>query len=407
MDRTGAFYVFILKEFMARIFGLHYPIDIVRLIIEASRIKRVKLNCGSHHSGLIYGDETYIWGLGAHGELGLSSTCHHKYLPEKLPLQNAINICCGAYHTIALVRSAYLNTSNDIYVWGKNNHGQLGLGITITHSVTPHKLSLPNVIAIDCGKHYAVALTKLNEIYAWGSNKYGQLGSGDYVGQFFPQKLISFTRDNIVSVCCGAYHAIAVLRNSNKMYVWGDNGWGQLGLVWVDSQQQSAQELYLLQPIISVSCGKWHTVALVHTPIMNSLFVWGSNESGQLGTGDFNICTSPNEIFLPEAIESVCCGAFHTVALTKTGILYVWGSNGDDQLGLGRNIVHKCSPKKLSLENVIAVGCGKLYTIALTKSKSKSENSDILYSWGNNRYGQLGLGDTSNQTVPEASDSRF
>ena len=68
----------------------------------------------------------------------------------------------------------------------------------------------------------------------------------------------------------------------------------------------------------------------------NYLYVWGSNDDGQLGSGDLISRCLAREIYLPESIRSIGCGAYHTVALAESGAIYAWGSNSGYQLGLGR-----------------------------------------------------------------------
>ena len=69
-------------------------------------------------------------------------------------------------------------------------------------------------------------MTKFGEVYSWGNNNVGQLGLGDITNINIPQKLIF--REPIMSICCGGYFTIAIT-NCDTIYVWGKNN-GQLGL---------------------------------------------------------------------------------------------------------------------------------------------------------------------------------
>jgi alpha-tubulin suppressor-like RCC1 family protein len=75
-----------------------------------------------------------------------------------------------------------LTDNNEVYVWGLNNNGQLGLG-DIKNRNTPCKFSFPaewgRIKEVSFGSAHSIALTDLNEIYSWGANNYGQLGLGD------------------------------------------------------------------------------------------------------------------------------------------------------------------------------------------------------------------------------------
>ena len=102
--------------------------------------------------------------------------------------------------------------------------GQLGLGDYIPRYV-PHKL-LSNIKKINGKFYHTIVSTKLNEIYVWGSNYYGQLGLGDYHNYNSPQKLLL---PGVNSINGGEHHTIALVKNSNKLYIWGSNKFGQLG----------------------------------------------------------------------------------------------------------------------------------------------------------------------------------
>ena len=103
-------------------YGEHYPKELVQVIISTYfHSFRIKIKCGCHHSVLLFEKEIYAWGDNGCGQLGLG---HNKQTnsPQKLDLTNVKKIICGGWHTMALT------FFNEIYVWGGNIFGQLGLG---------------------------------------------------------------------------------------------------------------------------------------------------------------------------------------------------------------------------------------------------------------------------------------
>ncbi len=79
----------------------------------------------------------------------------------------------------------------EVYVWGKNDKGQLGLGDYIQRN-TPHKLNLPHSVVVKdifCGTNYSILLACSNDVYVWGVNDCAQLGLGDYHNRSTPHKL--------------------------------------------------------------------------------------------------------------------------------------------------------------------------------------------------------------------------
>ena len=71
--------------------------------------------------------------------------------------------------------------SGEVFGWGYNGNGQLGLGNTI-NQLTPYRVSALNnfvVVKVACGYAHTLALTDEGHLYAWGANSYGQLGTGN------------------------------------------------------------------------------------------------------------------------------------------------------------------------------------------------------------------------------------
>ena len=87
----------------------------------------------------------------------------------------------------------------------------------------------------------------------------------------------------------------------------------------------------------------------------------------------------------------ISCGFNHTCLLMNE--IHVWGNNTYGQLGLGHN-QNQNSPQKLNFPNIKKIICGYYHTIALT-------NSNEVWVWGYNNDGQLGLGHNRNQNSPQ------
>jgi alpha-tubulin suppressor-like RCC1 family protein len=102
-------------------YGEHYPIELVQFIIKLYfHLFRIKIKCGNYYTVLLFEKEIYAWGYNQYGQLGLGHNADTNS-PQKLDLINVKKIICGGYHTIALTYS------NEIYAWGDNQSGQLGL----------------------------------------------------------------------------------------------------------------------------------------------------------------------------------------------------------------------------------------------------------------------------------------
>ena len=369
---TYIYIVLFLKEILNRLFGEHYPKEIIQLII-LKFYHRFKVSCGYCLTALI-NEKVYMWGFNSSGQLGLGYAGSSKNRPQQLTLDsNVISIKCGRFHTAILMKNG------DLY----------GIGTLLTNEdaqdiCKPLKL-MSSIKKIYCGDQVIIAMTKNNEIYVWGAYSLHE--------KYYSRKL---EVSNITSISCGGDHLMLLSENINKIYACGKNNHGQLGLG--DNVAHAIPKELFLPDILKISCGTDHTIAISKTNSI--LFVWGSNEDGQLGLGDRINRNTPHELnFLWGQIVSVKCGKYYTIALTKSGDIYSWGSNDCYRLGLGDSI-DRLVPHKISLSGVMTVGCGDTHVIAVTMYHE-------VYVWGDNESGQLGLGDYIDQKVPRRLEFKF
>ena len=132
MDRwkkLNIFTILVLKKYFYINFGEHYPTEIVNIInIFYYKLFKISISCGENHAILLINGELYSWGDNELGQLGLGyyervdNLLSKYHEPQKLKLKNITKIKCGNCHSLALT------TSNEIYSWGNNYYGQLGIG---------------------------------------------------------------------------------------------------------------------------------------------------------------------------------------------------------------------------------------------------------------------------------------
>lgn len=95
-------------------------------------------------------------------------------------------------------------------------------------------------------------------------------------------------------------------------------------------------------------------------------------------------------------IIQIACGLRHALALTNNGELYAWGSNSEGQLGLGPNIMKALKPQlvsSLAAVPIAFIACGGYHSMVVSKSGA-------VFGWGKNMFGQLGLSDITNRSLP-------
>jgi alpha-tubulin suppressor-like RCC1 family protein len=147
--------------------------------------------------------------------------------------------------------------------------------------------------------------------------------------------------------------------------------------------------------VVKVALGKYHSLAVCGT---GALYSWGKGLNGQLGHGKNENASTPTEVnyfsYYQVTIVQIATGDNHSACLTHHGDLYLFGCNDSGQLGTGTTMDANL-PFKLSLPvgRVQMISSGANHMIVLS-------DSNTVYSWGNNSKGQLGTGDTENQTKP-------
>ncbi|KAI7693200.1 putative E3 ubiquitin-protein ligase HERC3 [Sarcoptes scabiei] len=134
-------------------------------------------------------------------------------------------IAAGGYH------SAILSSTGAIYLWGKNEFGQLGLSDEVNRTVPCLQKSLRNqkIVHINLGEEHSAALTQEGGLFTWGAGMYGQLGHGKNSNEILPRKVFELMGICLIQVSCGRCHTLAVSK-IGRVYSFGLNGSGQLGI---------------------------------------------------------------------------------------------------------------------------------------------------------------------------------
>jgi RCC1 and BTB domain-containing protein len=252
----------------------------------------------------------------------------HKLKPEFV---YNINLICVFGDEVIVV-----SKDDNVYVYGNNNDGILGLGhkSAIELPTKVNELCNKQVVNISLGDSHVVALTKTGQCYSWGDNTSGQLGITNNFGK--PKCIESLINKNIVGIGCG-FRQTFVLSNAGEMYGFGFNSNGNLGIGSKNNQSLPVKiNGFGSEKIIAFSCGCEHTLALSES---KKVFGWGHNSHGQLGIGDTIHRSIPTIIDVNgEPIKKIACGYCHSILLTTEGGIFTFGLNNCGQIGNGNNV---------------------------------------------------------------------
>ncbi|XP_072717422.1 probable E3 ubiquitin-protein ligase HERC3 isoform X1 [Ciconia boyciana] len=238
--------------------------------------RNVKVQCSNH-------DATHMLVLSPNGKLSeqwatASGGCSKTRLVKELGNQDVVQIACGDQHAMALSRGG------DLFTWGQNAHGQLGVGSQTTLIPQPQlveRLKGISLAQIAAGGAHSAAVSLSGAVYSWGKNDFGQLGLGDTEDRDCPSYVGALEHWKTVFISCGADHT-AVLSKEGLVCTFGAGGAGQLGHNSTRNELMPRLVAELWGARVSqVACGRQHT--LVYVPSLDKVYSFGSGGEGQLG----------------------------------------------------------------------------------------------------------------------------
>lgn len=280
------------------------------------------------------------------------------------------HIAAGYSHSLAV------KANGQVWAWGDNNVGQLGIGTSPTGSLSPVQAgSFTNAISVAAGNYHSMALTSDKKLYTWGYNDSGVLGNATSTDSYVPVHISALT--NVVSIGAGDFHSMAVLANGN-LYTWGDNAAGQLG-DGLTANRNAPYHVSAISNVVAADGGSHHTIALKAN---GEVWSWGYNGYGVLGNGTYVDSTTPVQSTTPGLgpAKAIAAGTNHSLLLTTTGEVWAWGVGG----AIGDGGTSSCNvPTKITtLSNVVAISAGLNYSLAVTADGK-------VWGWGDNFAGQL------------------
>ncbi|MDP9341544.1 MAG: hypothetical protein M3Q23_05430 [Actinomycetota bacterium] len=262
--------------------------------------------------------------------------------------------------------------------------------------------------AVSAGTNATCAITAVGGLKCWGDNAFGELGNPGVTDScnIFTYDICSSVPVDVpgltgavASVSANTWHACAVTTGGGaKCWGWNLNGW--LGNGTLTNSSVPVDVAGLTIGVAAISTGYDHTCALTSG---GGAKCWGANSEyegpGGLGDGTSNDSLVPVDVSgLSSGVASVSAGTGFTCALTTGGGVKCWGAEGRGQLGNGVSNCFPCgslTPVDVSglTSGVAAISAGGNHACALTTGGG-------VKCWGQNYYGELGDGTTTDSSVP-------
>lgn len=270
---------------------------ILRGPFASHRNRIVQVATGNGHTVVLSDINTiYSWGRNHKGQLGLGFESPMELNPTEMTFPKLggpshykiVEITCGFEHCMASLYIQDVNKVNEksleekedeanvsarflfVYCWGDASKGQLGSGDVesrhtpqenrwLTRFCKQNKFVLSSIAA---GGHHNLALVRrIGNVISWGAGNYGQLGNGLQNDDAIPRLVVGL-RD-VIEISAGLRHSAALCRNKTDLYMWGYNGYGELGLGDTEMRLVPIMQTSLRRSHIeNISCGERHTLVL-------------------------------------------------------------------------------------------------------------------------------------------------
>lgn len=300
----------------------------------------LQVSVGAAHAGMVTESGALLTvGDGKYGRLG-----HGDAASQPVPLEvdgfpsRVVQVAAGTYHTAALT------ANGEVYTWGwggsfVNGQGALGHGNkkSVSRPTRVEALRGEFVRQIECGPYHTIVVAESGSVFSWGRGEGGRLGTPNAADARYPQELELLHGHKIVKVGAGKSFS-AALSSAGKMFTWGRNNGGQLGMpaefnMDVLSMEKMPQmvETISRQFVVDISLGLQHCLAL---DADGDVWFWGDKQWPVPHRTSDNVKGAKNE-FARQRYVAICGGHKTSAAIDDQGRVWTWGDNKFGALGQG------------------------------------------------------------------------
>ncbi|MCA9677197.1 MAG: hypothetical protein KC464_19385, partial [Myxococcales bacterium] len=188
--------------------------------------------------------------------------------------------------------------------------------------------------------------------------------------------------------------AALLVRTDGTLWAWGSNQFGQLGTGDTTDHWDAAVPVGVATDWAAVAAGNYFSLALKTD---GTVWAWGLDQDGELGGAGAGVVTAPTQIPGLTDVVSIGAGEYHALAVRRDGTLWAWGANGSGQCGVaGVAAVH--TPTQVAgVVDVIAADGGHAHTVAFARDAVAGAK---VWTFGDNGHGELGDATTTPSATP-------
>ena len=363
----------------------------------------ILLAAGRNNACFIAADQTlWCWGNNTSGKLGLGDT-HLRPYPFQIGDDQdwiLVNNSMSGGTFGDFTHTCAIKTNGSLWCWGQGSRGRLGHGNNTSYSA-PRQVThqgWEDWTAVSTGGEHTCGLRNGGELYCWGRNFYGQLGLGDDIDtDTSDRSLPERVGDDLWShVQAGYRHTCAIQAQDNSLWCWGYSLQGQIGTGSNEHENSIPQQVIPPppeDPEDPEEVWTWTHLSLLYdhtcaTQENNTLWCWGYNVSGVLGVGDNTSRTRPTQVGTDQDWVHISAGGTHTCAIKEDTTLWCWGRAENGQIGPDfTNSFTNPNPIQIAGTGWLDVIAGGFTTYAL---QDVGANTPFFFSWGENKFGELG-----------------
>lgn len=310
------------------------------------------------------------------------------------PILNNVQLATAFVHSCAIVK---LGCKDEVYCWGDNQTGAIGVGNAGSYFTTPQKVTLPgNALKIATGgygKDFSCAIVDnlgTSELYCWGINS-GQLGistPNNPGTQYKPAKVNIPGKPKDVKLGYAHGCAIAEVNGADKMFCWGVNGEGELGTGSLPSNPANSfpNPISISNTVVPkfMALGNRGT-CMISTA--GDLYCWGAAVYAMTGSRQL----VPKQVAGFSGVRDVTVGDSFACVIDGSSREYCWGKNIAGAFGNGTN-VNSPLPTLVPFTSIpnptpIQISAGQNHNCTFLSTTTKD-----IYCSGSNNTGQLADG---------------